>query len=192
MILTPGCGMKDSIKPGGEFDPLSANVGESLRSERLRRNRAARVRYLNRCMHDEWLARAAHLEDGDRILLEKSLGEGMTCDQLADAFRVSAAYVRRRLRRIKCILNDPYFLLVAHYCDCLPVVMRVLARRYFVEGLSMRQCASKCAMSLHQVRQQLAIIRSLLILKNSPVNVQTRAIEQARAVQLSALNLDQS
>lgn len=192
MILTPGCGMKDSFELSDERGPLKESADKSLRRTHMRRNRAARSRYLSRYMHDEWLARAQHLENGDRILLEKSIGEGMSAEQLAAAFRLSAVHVRRRLRRIKRMLNDPYFLLVAHYGDCLPVGMRNLARRYFVDGLSMRQCTSQFQVSLHNVRQQLAIIRSLLILKNSPVNVQTRAIEQARAVQLSALNLDQS
>jgi hypothetical protein len=192
MIMTSGCGMKDSIESNDDMSPWNKDAGGSRGGARARRNRQARARYLSRYMHDEWLARARHLENGDRILLEKSIGEGMSAEQLGGAFRVSAAHVRRRLRRIKRLLNDPCFLLVAHYGDCLPVAMRALARRYFVEGLSMRQCASRYQMSLHRVRQQLAIVRSLLILRNLPVDVQTRALEQARAVQRAALNHDRS
>lgn len=163
-----------------------AQGSRGLRRRRARSNAIAQKRYL----YDEWLARAKHLQDGDRILIEKSLGEGMDSVQLGKVFHVSASCIRRRLRRIKRLLNDPCFLLVAHFGECLPVAMLPVARCYFVEGASLRQCAARYHTTLHQIRQMLSVIRSILILKDSPVNLHMRAIEKTRAVQLSALQLD--
>lgn len=156
----------------------------------VRRRTTLAERSERRCAHDELLARAQHLSDGDRILAEKSFGEGLNAERLGKAFKVSPSIIRRRLRRIRRTLSDPCFLLVTHFGDCLPAAMRPVAHGYFVDGLSLRQCSTHFNMSLHHVRQTLAVIRSILILKDAPVNVHRREIDNTRAVQISVLNLD--
>lgn len=186
VMNNPRCSMGKSYDPADDERPMKGPFSQVRSRKRLARGRAlVHARY----MREQWLARASDLTDGDRILVEKAIGEGMSSYQLADAFHVSPASVRRRLRRIKRVLNDPYFKLVAHYGECLPMSMRPMARSYFVEGLSLRQCATHHCVTLHQVRQMLALIRSMLIMKNAAPSIHASAIEQARAVQLSALNL---
>ncbi len=139
---------------------------------------------------EDWLSRAQHLSDGDRILVEKAYGEQFSCARLAEIFDVSSSVIRRRLRRINRVLSDPCFLLIARFGECLPVGLRPIARSYYIDGLSLRKCAAHYHFTLYEVRQMLNVVRSVLILREAPLDLPMRAAERNRAVHDALLKSD--
>lgn len=128
----------------------------------------AQTRQDQRARVEQLLARAEYLPELDRVLFEQSVENQMSDERLALLHQVSVHRLRRKLRRIRQTLEDPCFLLAAQWAGRLPAAMRPVARGYFVEGLTLRQCAARHQVSLHAVRQAVTLVRSVCVLTQAP------------------------
>ena len=104
---------------------------------------------------------------------------GIQASELALLHRVTPRQMRRRLDRLKNTLADPAFILAIQFADQLPGVLETLAKAHWVEGRPLRELAEERGESLHRTRQQLAVVRSLLLLSLS--NRTAVSSDQARA-----------
>ena len=86
----------------------------------------------------------------------------MSVGALAVLQQVPPGTVRRKLRRVRRRLADPCFMLATQFGERLPQELRAVARSYFGDGLTLRQCAGRYQMTMHQVRQGLVTVRCIL------------------------------
>jgi len=108
-------------------------------------------------------ARADLLAETDCLILRQRLG-GMSLKQLGRLRGVSVWRIRRRLTRLRARLTDPCFLLASRYGATLPERTRAAGQSYFVQGLTLRACAGRHHMTLHEVRQAIAAARQMILL----------------------------
>lgn len=134
---------------------------------RTARRRAQQTanRLQQRLSNEELLERAAYLPLTDRLLVEQVLAHGIPLSSLARVHRSSPSGLRRRFRRLRATLADPCFLLTTHFADRLPEELRPVARSYFVDQLTLRQCAARHHTTLHHIRQAVGLARTLLWMK---------------------------
>jgi hypothetical protein len=69
------------------------------------------------------------------------------------------------------MMSDPVFILAAQYCQRLPGELADFARAYWMEGRTLRELARQHKTSLHYVRSQLGVARSILVLVMSEQQV---------------------
>jgi len=153
----------------------SQAVRDNVRVERERR------RVVGRGQAEMLLERAAYLPLAERLLVEQSVGQGQTIDELAVLARIPVPRLRRKLGCLRRRLADPCFLLATRYAERLPAAVRPVARSLYVDGLTLRQCARRHHLTLHGVRQALAAARALLMLSRTlePVAAPHPSVEVA-------------
>jgi hypothetical protein len=132
-----------------------------------------------RASKETLLQRAQSLPPTERALVMAHLDLGMDSRELALLHRVSARQMRRRLDRLKNTLADPAFILAVEFADQLPGDLESLARDHWILGGTLRELADGRGETLHRTRQQLGVIRSLLLLSLS--NRTGLSSQQARA-----------
>ncbi len=143
-----------------------------------KRNRVG-VRLGVRASRETLVERAQSLPPTERALVVAHLDLGMDSRELALLHRVSARQMRRRLDRLKSTLADPAFILAVEFADQLPSDLESLARGHWIGGRTLRELAESRSETLHRTRQQVGIVRSLLLLSLS--NRTAISNQQARA-----------
>lgn len=101
---------------------------------------------------------AAHLSEQDRALVEAVLGRGVEVPVMAEAMGLSPSTLRSRIRRLRARAASKEFAFAALFADTLGAERGSVARKCFLEGLSVRQTAKQLALSVHAVRQHRAAV----------------------------------
>lgn len=113
------------------------------------------------------LARAQHLLDRDRKLVEWVYREGKSLTDYARHHRVTRPTASRRLRRLMLRMHDPKFLWVANHQYTLPRHLRQTARMLYLEGYSLRDVARRRRKSFHTIRLQAETLKSMVHIATS-------------------------
>jgi hypothetical protein len=121
------------------------------------------------------LRRATYLPPGSKALVQAYFDRGMSVRDLAAMNRMAPRQVRGRLDRLRAGLVDPCFLLAARYGETLPRNLRPVVSGYWFEGLTMRELAAQRHESLHKIRQQVTVARSLLLMASSSENARAKS-----------------
>jgi hypothetical protein len=121
------------------------------------------------------LRRADSLPPGPQALMQAYLDRGMSVRELAAMNGITPREMRYRLERLRSALADPCFQLVARYGETLPRNLWPLVRAYWLEGRTMRELAAQRRQSLHRIRQQVSVARSLLLVALSSENARAKA-----------------
>lgn len=107
---------------------------------------------------DRILARAEHLPDCDRALLQAFYRDGSSAKELARLARTSSRILRLRVRRLVQRVSSPTFALVLRDAHTWPDDRRRVAFLHVIQGRSIRAVARSLNLSLHHVRAHLAWI----------------------------------
>ncbi len=116
---------------------------------------------------EELLSRASLLPGVARGLITAFYEFKMPAEELAAIHHVTVCQLRRRLEHWRDTLADPSFLLFAEFGERLPRNLAEMARDYWIEGKTLREIAVMREVSLHRVRVQIAMTRSLLLVAMS-------------------------
>jgi hypothetical protein len=143
-------------RQGRSTERLSRSVGRRTVRESRRPGQRADAELL--------LHRASMLPDLDRLLLEEALRGGRSPRELAMLHRTTPRRMREHLRRLRAVLAEPGFVFVSEFGDRLPAAVRPVAESHFLGRMTLRQCACRHGLTLHQVRQALAVARSVRLL----------------------------
>ena len=122
------------------------------------------ARQESRVGREKLLHRAVHLPAESRAIVTAFLELEMPVRELAVLHRSSPRQMRRRVDRLRETLSDPCFLLAAQYGGRLPAELRALTRAYWLEGRTLRELARLHRHTLHWIRQQIVLARSLLLI----------------------------
>ncbi|HHN79041.1 MAG TPA: hypothetical protein ENK11_10285 [Phycisphaerales bacterium] len=111
---------------------------------------------------------AAWLTAEDRELVTAVFGEGLSVAAYARRRRekdspVPVRTARRRLRKIIARLLSPRFVFVIENRKAWPATRRRAAMACVVQGLSLREAASKMGVSLHAVRRHMDAVEALYL-----------------------------
>lgn len=120
------------------------------------RHRAFRERAEDQVALAEWL------HPTERALIESVFDRGMTVSQLALMSGDDPRLLQRRLRRLLRRMNSREFREVIRRADTWPVTRRRVAQACILQGLTLRGAAEQLRLSIHTVREQLAIIRAVI------------------------------
>ena len=120
------------------------------------------VKGLKRSQMELLRSRLGLLSGTDRVLMTMYVTNGNSFRQIARLRGVSETSIARRIRRITERLTDGEFLVCVRNQDKLSRRQMVIARDYFLTGLSIKQIADKRGMSLYAIRKELTGIRSLI------------------------------
>ncbi|MEM9881706.1 MAG: hypothetical protein AAF800_02165 [Planctomycetota bacterium] len=124
---------------------------DEARRHQIRREEAERI-----------LALAEHLSRGDRLLVERVLGEGVAVTDLARMQRRSPRTLQKRLQNCLKRMNSRKYRYVVVHGDLLPRSLQAVARRLVLEGRGLRDTARLTGRSLHAVRQERTRLLALL------------------------------
>lgn len=132
---------------------------------RIRRKRAGKYIHLGsqRLAMEEILRRARFLHKAHAALLHAFFELKMPIGELALLQGIAVSTLQSRLRRLRDLLSDPDFLLAARFGPELPTELASLARRYWIDGRSLRQIAAEDSATLHRVRSRLTETRLQLV-----------------------------
>ena len=112
---------------------------------------------------EDILFRARHLPPKQRACFIAFYEAGIPTRELAALLDVNPRLMLRRIARWRTHLQKPEFLLAAKFGPRLPPPYRELAHAHWIEGRNYRQLAAEKQVTLHQVRKQMGISRSLLL-----------------------------
>ncbi|MFG0258404.1 MAG: hypothetical protein ACF8GE_10925 [Phycisphaerales bacterium JB043] len=132
--------------PEGGIDPIAAAD--------LRRSR-------ERELSDIIVMRASWLLPEDRALLLAVYRDGMQASDIARLRGESVRSTRHRLRVLIHRVLDPMYIFVLRHRDQWPATRRRVATARFLQGRSLRQCATHLQLSLHSVRRHVEAIHLL-------------------------------
>jgi DNA-directed RNA polymerase specialized sigma24 family protein len=121
------------------------------------------------------LRRADGLPPGPQALVFAYFDRGMSVREIAAMNGLTPRAVRFRLDRLRAALADPCFLLAVRYGETLPRNLRPLVRAYWFEGHTMRDLATAQHTSLHRIRQQVGVAKSMLLMALSSENARAKA-----------------
>ncbi len=114
-----------------------------------------------RAMVTRILDAADHLPADERQLLLAIYGRGMAVSEAAAMLGTPERQLRRRVRALVRRVSDPAFDAAIRLSPDLPRQLRQVARLTCIEGLPMRQVASRLGISYHSVRKQCDAFRAL-------------------------------
>lgn len=157
----------DAGLASGEPAVLGDGVADDPRDDLMivKRSRLRFKRYAAERESRELLVeRASHLLAEDRTLFEAHWRWGMTVQELAVLRKSTPRAVRWRLNALRVALMDPAFVLAVRFAERLPKHLRAVARDYFLRGLGVREVAALQGKTVHQVRREAEIARSVLLL----------------------------
>ena len=129
---------------------LFSDRGSVMAQWRVRRERAETI-----------LAAAEHLPPADRTLIEQVYRHGLSWSQLTDLLGLPRDRVRRRVRKLLKIMDDPLYRFLAGHLDLFDPPVQRTARLVVFAGLSMRRVARLTGASLHTVRAPMHTVRAL-------------------------------
>lgn len=111
---------------------------------------------------EDQIALAEWLHPTERALIESVFDRGMTVSRLALMSGDDPRLLQRRFRRLLRRMNSREFREVIRRADTWPVTRRRIARACILQGLTLRRTAEQLRLSIHTVREQLAIIRAVI------------------------------
>ena len=120
-------------------------------------------RGMPRC-EDVLLARAEHLGEADRGLIEAVFVRGQSVRSLAKLMRVDRRILRRRIRGLCRHLSSRRFLDATRALPYLAAEDAALARRHYCQGEPQAALASEMGISLHAVRRRLSRVSAQISL----------------------------
>lgn len=115
-------------------------------------------------------SRAELLTGQDKLLLTMYLQNGNSFRQMARLIGVNEGTVARKIRKITKRLFDGKYLLCLQNRDKLDKFERVVARDYFLTGLSIRKIAAKRLTTYYKIYITLKRIRTLIETTDRPAN----------------------
>ncbi len=121
-----------------------------------------------RDFHDQVLNRARFLDPVDRTLVEQVLAKGVLPRELAVVAGVSTRSIQRRVRELLGRLNDPQVLAVLRQHGSWEPEVAEVALAVWVRRWTLRDTARRMNLSLHQVRQHVLAIRTLIGVVSRP------------------------
>jgi hypothetical protein len=157
----------DADSAGGESAVLGDGVADDPRDDLMivKRSRLRFKRYAAERESRELLVeRASHLLAEDRTLFEAHWRWGMSVQELAVLRKSTPRAMRWRLNGLRVALMDPAFVLAVRFGPGLPRHLQAVARDYFVRGLGVREVAALQGKTVHQVRREAEIARSVLLM----------------------------
>src|SRR5262245_16063468 len=105
-----------------------------------------------RARAERFIARAAHLDPAERVLIEQVLSRGQSLRVLARETGAPPRNLHRRFRNILRRMSSPeYALLTRGFRGSLTPEQRRVGQLLFVRGLSQRTAAAQAGLSLHEV-----------------------------------------
>jgi len=107
------------------------------------------------------LARAEHLEEADRQLIEQVYGRGTPLSVVAKMAHQPPRTLQRRLKKIIEHVNIPMFMFIVQHGDLLSGPQRQVARLVVLQRRSLRQAACLADISLHWVRRHMHAIEAM-------------------------------
>ncbi|AQT66967.1 RNA polymerase sigma factor, sigma-70 family [Anaerohalosphaera lusitana] len=107
-------------------------------------------------------ARAEVLSGKDRAIMEMYLDHGETFSKMARVAGVNEATIARRINRLVARLINSEYLTCLRNRSSLEGFELLVARDYFLEGLSQRKIARKRGTSVYRVRKALMNIQRLV------------------------------
>jgi DNA-directed RNA polymerase specialized sigma24 family protein len=137
-----------------------------------------------RDFHDQVLNRARFLDPVDRTLVEQVLAKGVLPRELAVVAGVSTRSIQRRVRELLSRLNDPQVLAVLRQHGQWEPEVAEVALAVWVRRWTLRDTARRMNLSLHQVRQHVLAIRTLIGVAGRPQgrsSVALNAMSEVRA-----------
>jgi hypothetical protein len=105
------------------------------------------------------LDRAEFLCDGDRRLIQLSLGMNLSRRQMGIAMGVTAGTITRKLRRLLTRLRDPLVIAITDSQCTLPPLHRRIGIEYFLHRASIPQLAVKHDIPRVELRAMLEYVR---------------------------------
>jgi hypothetical protein len=146
-------------------EPVSA-LGSSPTLPRPAKRCRRKPQWLKRTRvsHETLARRAEFLPPEAAALVRLHLDLGITIKEIAAFKGMPERQVRRRLARLCERLADPCFVLAARFRHTLAPGLAELAAAYWIEDLPLRQLAHSRGQSVYGVRQEIAKVRSLLLL----------------------------
>lgn len=125
-----------------------------------------RQQFSQRLMHgrakaERLLALIDFLPPGDRELMRAVFADGRSAASIARMAGRSPLAVQRRIAGLLDRIESAEYAVVVLHADRWPDRRAAIARTCIVEGLSTRTAARRLGISMHQVRLELVVIRSL-------------------------------
>jgi len=105
-------------------------------------------------------ARAEHLLQADRDLVETVLVEGQPVEVVARMKGMSKRAMRHRLRRLARRLVSRDFVRAMRAMEYLDPQDAYVAKKLFCEGMSQRKLAAKLGLTTHALRQRIYQVRA--------------------------------
>ena len=131
----------------------------------IKRNRQRTSRFANeRASRQLVVTRAANLPAAERALVEAHYDRGVAVRDLALIHKVEPRRLRWRLNALRDAMLDPCFPLAVEFGQRLPRQLQTTAREHFLCGKAIREIAAAHRKTLHQVRKEIDLTRSLLVL----------------------------
>jgi len=101
------------------------------------------------------------LGEGEQALVEAVLRDGRSIASVGRAAGVDPRKLQRKYKKIIQRMRTPMFRYVAKNHDLLPRETQAVAKRFFLQGLTQRESAKACGLSLHRVRTLLLMVQTL-------------------------------
>lgn len=108
------------------------------------------------------LFRARYLDPPDRILLVQVFDRGVRPHQIATLNNLTTRTIQRRVDALCRRLLDPQVVAILRAHSRWSAYTAGVALSVWVKGWTFRQTADRLGISLHEVRQQVQIVRGLI------------------------------
>lgn len=102
------------------------------------------------------------LPAADRELMRAVFADGRSAASIARMAGRSPLGVQRRIVNLLDRIESPQFAIVVTHAELWPERRAAIARVCIIEGLSMRTAARRMNLTVHQVRLEMVVIRSLM------------------------------
>jgi predicted DNA-binding protein YlxM (UPF0122 family) len=116
----------------------------------------------NRTRNDVLRNRIDLLDGKDRLLMTMYLENGYSLFKISKVTGMCEASISRRIKRLTKKLLEGRYITCLRNSDKFNRYQMVLAKDYFLRGLSMREITIKRRCSLYQVRENILKIKSIL------------------------------
>lgn len=150
--------------PGPQSDRDAERAACSPRRRAGKRSRLFSRRNAERLNRDEIIQRAQLLPRTDRAIVMAYYDLGMSVPEIAALHNVAVRQMRYKVEHLYDLLCDPSFVLAARFSEHLPYALARIARDYWIEGQTFRQLTALHHTTLHQIRSQIKLARSLLVI----------------------------
>ncbi|MHC4395318.1 MAG: hypothetical protein ACYS1A_06645 [Planctomycetota bacterium] len=133
--------------------------------EKIHKNTTKRILQTKRVYRDRidmLRSRAGLLTGKDKLLMTMYLKNGNTFYQMAKLIGVNEATVARRIHKVTKRLIDSEYITCLRNRDKFNETEIVVAKDYFLKGMSIKKIASKRKLSYYRVRESLKKIQRII------------------------------